>query len=161
MRPTDYFTRPVRLYMMPDGSVVTRPIHGPAPTGHTGDWRDVAIDALLDGNVDRVKDVLAHNEREPMCDVPEQQLYTLPVFSVNTEAEALQIIVHFCKLAYEPHPLLEPRERNYVYSGEDFDPDDPSTLWVVAARFAEFYDTHVSPKKNRRRKRARLGVGER
>jgi len=155
MRPTDYFTRPVRMYMMPDGSITTRPIIGHAPTGHTGDWRDVAIDAVLEGNISRARQLLTECEREPMAPEREAEVYTLPVFSVNTADEAKRIIVHFCRLAREPHPLLDRGERNYIYSGGDFSPDDPGTLWNVAARFAEFYETHIAPKKRRTRRRGR------
>lgn len=136
---TDYLTRAVQLHVMRDGTLTTHPVKGLPTTGHTGDWRDIAIDALLDEKLDTASRVIQESRREPMIHEREQELYTLPIFSVNTIDEAKSIQVRFCRLMYGTHPLLDKDERWYVISSWDEETESLSELYRMQVQFALHY----------------------
>lgn len=110
----DDLGREVTLHVTPEGIVTTYPLVGDEPTGHTGDWRDVAIDLVLDGRVDDAAGVLVQNRDEPMIQERERIVYTLPIFSVDTMTQARSLITRFCSLGHGPAPNpLNPDERWY------------------------------------------------
>lgn len=150
MKPADALSRPVTIYCTADGTLTLEPLLGPHPGGYTGDWRDVAIDLLVEGEIDRAVSVIAQcqREREPAdVDRPERPNYSLPVFSVATERDGRVMIASVAQLRREPLPFSEesqlrsvPREGRGArwYQVRDFG-GDIDALRALTAHMAAIY----------------------
>lgn len=152
MKPTtDDLFRAVTIYCTADGTLTLEPLLGPHPGGYTGDWRDVAIDLLVEGKFERAASMIeqCQREREPTeVDRPERPSYSLPVFSVATERDGRVMIASVAQLRREPLPFSEesqlsphlPREVRTArwYQVRDFG-GDLDALRALTTRMAAIY----------------------
>jgi hypothetical protein len=108
--------RAVVLHLCADGTLAREALYGPPPTGHTHDWRDIAIDALIDGRLKDAAHLISENFTEPLRDQPERACYSLPVFSVDTRMHAQLLQARFCRLMNTKHPFDTLRAPWYVWT---------------------------------------------
>jgi hypothetical protein len=140
MNKNDVLSRKVVLHVMRDGILTLNPVRH--IEGHTGDWRDVAIDMLIDADsredLDNAAGTIVEMRDEPLTDQRED-VYTLPIFSVDTVDEANTLRVRMCRMMIGEHPLLPQGERVYQLSMWNQDADSLEELWRVQAMMVEVY----------------------
>lgn len=114
---TDDLSREVTLHVTMDGTMTIGPLVIQRDRARSGDWRDVAIDKLLEaetsGDIDDVVSLLRSYRNDALAVEPDSEYMSLPVFSVDTYVQARLIRTSVCRLEHGQCAQLAPNERWY------------------------------------------------